>query len=1065
MRTYKQMAKEDLIRRIEELEKVAHVAAIAFEHERLLHELETKKIALEKQNDELRHTQTTLENSRKRYADLYDFAPVGYVTFDGKGVVREINLTAASMLGVERERLIDQPFQPFVAEENLAHFGKQLGKRNDPKERLTCELRLVCKDGSTIPVVMQSVLIRSGGKKDYVCSAAFTDITARKRAEHLLTTLMENLPDKIYFKDKASRFVLVNRAKLAKHGLTDMAQMMGKTDFDFFPEERAQQAFDDEQRIMRTGEPLEDQEEKDVWPDGRETWVSTTKLPLLDESGRVVGTFGLSRDITEHKQRAQLLAVQYAVTLQLAESRTLEEALIKILKAICDTFSWDWAAFWSFDAEAKMLRWGETWYSISGNLKKFAVASRALTFAHGDGLPGRAWVEDGPLWIRDVVKDKRFKRAAAAERAGLHGACALPIYCGKEIAGVIELFSEAERPANPLMTKMLMAVAAQINQFLRHKQMEENLSENVELNQSILNSLDAHIAVVDRTGKIIAVNSAWKRFAQKEGAASLSHNSIGINYGKVCQTAAKSSDPVAKAAWKGIDSVLRRAAPSFSMEYPCHSPKKSRWFLMNITPLSTARGDVVISHVDITQRYLVEEAIFEKEARLRAILDTANDGIITIDEHCTIKSFNQAAEKIFGYRALEAVGKNVSLLMPSPDREKHDGHIARYLRTGQSNIIGSSREVVGLRKDGTTFPMEIAVSDLKLAGHHIFTGIVRDITPRKKAEQALLDERNFISAVLDTSGALILLLDEAGRIVRFNRACEHASGYLFDEVRGKTIWKLLVPPEEIAGVQAAFEQARTTKIPVRHENQWLAKNGRHRLISWSNTVMTGEDGSVTVIATGIDITFRRRLESEVIEISESEQRRIGQNLHDGLFRKLAGVQQTTDLIAKKRTTGSVTKAEIATVSEQVRETITETQRLVRSLSPTHLESNDLVASLAELAANTEQLFKVGCKFACPRTVEIVDKMVITQLYRIAQEAIHNAIKHGGAKNVTVTLTASDDRCTLAIANDGFPFPEEAVRSEGLGLRIMKYRAGMLGGSLTIDSGKNGSTVATCAWKI
>ena len=123
--------------------------------------------------------------------------------------------------------------------------------------------------------------------------------------------------------------------------------------------------------------------------------------------------------------------------------------------------------------------------------------------------------------------------------------------------------------------------------------------------------------------------------------------------------------------------------------------------------------------------------------RLRAILETAVEGIITIDERGNIESVNPAAELTFGYKAAELIGRNVSILMPSPYREEHDGYLAHYLSTGQARIIGIGREVVGRRKDGTLFPMDLAVSEVRLAHQRLFTGFIRDITERKKAEACL----------------------------------------------------------------------------------------------------------------------------------------------------------------------------------------------------------------------------------------------------------------------------------------------------------------------------------------
>jgi PAS domain S-box-containing protein len=144
---------------------------------------------------------------------------------------------------------------------------------------------------------------------------------------------------------------------------------------------------------------------------------------------------------------------------------------------------------------------------------------------------------------------------------------------------------------------------------------------------------------------------------------------------------------------------------------------------------------------EIAERRQVEERLVredaqlrESEARIRAIVDTAVDGIITIDERGVVDTFNPAAERTFGYAAAEVVGRNVSMLMPSPHREAHDGYIARYLASGEKRVIGIGREVVGGRKDGSTFPMDLAVGEARIGARRLFTAVVRDITLRKQAE-------------------------------------------------------------------------------------------------------------------------------------------------------------------------------------------------------------------------------------------------------------------------------------------------------------------------------------------
>src|SRR5262249_10866444 len=140
------------------------------------------------------------------------------------------------------------------------------------------------------------------------------DITERKSTEqalvqerYLLHTLMDNLPDNIYFKDAASRFVRINKALTTSFGLSAPAQALGKTDFDFFTEEHARLASADEQEIMRTGQPVVGKEEKETWLDGHVRWVSTTKMPFRDQDGTIIGTFGVARDITKVKRVEEAL--------------------------------------------------------------------------------------------------------------------------------------------------------------------------------------------------------------------------------------------------------------------------------------------------------------------------------------------------------------------------------------------------------------------------------------------------------------------------------------------------------------------------------------------------------------------------------------------------------------------------------------------------------------------------------------------------------------------------------------------------------------------------------------
>lgn len=189
-----------------------------------------------------------------------------------------------------------------------------------------------------------------------------------------------------------------------------------------------------------------------------------------------------------------------------------------------------------------------------------------------------------------------------------------------------------------------------------------------------------------------------------------------------------------------------------------------------------------------------------------------------------------------------------------PPREGTSGQeIERQYRKQNGETIWVSSRVTTLRDFG---------ADGRLIG---YMDVTRDITERKKAEDALRTERNFVSAVLDTVGALVVVLDTDGRIVRFNRACEAITGFAFEEIRGKRMEEIFIVPEELEAVRSSIERIKAGNYPEEIENHWVTRSGSRRLIAWNNTALTDRRGAVEfIIATGIDITERREMEAQIV---------------------------------------------------------------------------------------------------------------------------------------------------------------------------------------------------------
>jgi signal transduction histidine kinase len=213
-----------------------------------------------------------------------------------------------------------------------------------------------------------------------------------------------------------------------------------------------------------------------------------------------------------------------------------------------------------------------------------------------------------------------------------------------------------------------------------------------------------------------------------------------------------------------------------------------------------------------------------------------------------------------------------------------------------------------------------------------------------------------------------------------------------------------------------------------------------------------------------EVHERKSAEEKILQISEREQRRLGEELHDGLGQTLTGISFMTKVLAKQlETEGSERTAEAAEISTFVNEAIAKTRDLARGFYPIELEKNGLISALHDLAAREHSLFGVDCQICTEVESLMPDLNKAAQVYRIAQEAIENAIKHGEARKITVRLAKQNGHVNLTVQDDGKGFPKSLPKSRGMGLQIMKYRAGMLAGSFNIKAGARKGTVVTCSF--
>ena len=228
-----------------------------------------------------------------------------------------------------------------------------------------------------------------------------------------------------------------------------------------------------------------------------------------------------------------------------------------------------------------------------------------------------------------------------------------------------------------------------------------------------------------------------------------------------------------------------------------------------------------------------------------------------------------------------------------------------------------------------------------------------------------------------------------------------------------------------------------------------------------------EDGRPWFIhGVGFDITERKSLEEAILKISATEQRRIAQDLHDGLGQHLTGIAFMSKVLEEKLADKCLPEAaEAAKIVKMVNQAIENTRQLARGLHPVAAEPLGLMSALRNWANEVEELFHIRCTFRCSQPLPIRDPNLATHLYRIAQEAVHNAIRHGKSRNIEVGLSRKNETGTLTIRDDGEGFQKQETGQPGVGLSIMNYRADMVGGSLKVQSNEDRGVTVTCMFPI
>jgi len=258
--------------------------------------------------------------------------------------------------------------------------------------------------------------------------------------------------------------------------------------------------------------------------------------------------------------------------------------------------------------------------------------------------------------------------------------------------------------------------------------------------QSAMDALPSHVAILNERGDIIGVNAAWRRFGSSNG---YDHHDggLGSNYLSVCESANGHDADEAGLVARGIQDITNERTEIFRLEYPCHSAKVRRWFTLQVARFDwEGHMRVITAHQNVTDLKLAQQAYAQSQQRLQTVVDTVVDGIFIVDESGIIESANPAACEIFGYQPESLLGQPIGHLMPDPYRKQYNDYIRRHRAVNSRRYAEVGHEVTGMRRSGDTFPMYLAMSRAYVGNRWIFTGIVQDLTPRKRMENEILEK-------------------------------------------------------------------------------------------------------------------------------------------------------------------------------------------------------------------------------------------------------------------------------------------------------------------------------------
>ena len=731
---------------------------------------------------------------------------------DPKGHFRYTSPSAQS-LGYEPGELLGQLGLDYVHEDDQARVREAFGTvAAGDSLGLVGKFRFRHKDGSwrTLEAVTTSLLDMPTVRGIVINSR---DITEDPTAEEslrwerfLVETLMEHVPDSVYFKDTENRFLRVNRALARQLGLDDPAGAAGKTSADFFTPQHAGAAARTEQEVMRTGQPAVNLEEAVTWPDGHRSWLSTTKVPLWDTTGRIVGTFGISRDITDRKRAEQALARSEA------HFRALTENASDMVTVV--------------DRDGLVIYESPSVVRHQGRPQEQVIGRPVFERVHPDDLA------DVSAAFRRLAQDSG--RVASLRFRFRHR---------DDTWRVLETTGR-----NLLDDPAVHGIVLNTRDVTDHARAAEALKASETKFRALTeNSMDV-IAILDANGRLRYASPSARILGYEPGALL---RKIIFDYVHP-EDAARVREAFERGSASRDTAALRE---QFRFRHVDGSWRSLEAVASNLLDVPAVRG-LVVNCRDITERRVTEEALRESEARLQSLFEGIDDAIFVHDEEGHILECNEAACRRLGYSRDELLRMRTSEIDAPEFAAGYGARLAAQLEHGQFTGEG-----VHLTKDGRRIPVDISSAVIEHRGRRAVLAVMRDISSRKEAEAALRRSEAEYRGLIERLPLGIYRATPEGRLLAANAAFARMLGYDEpEEMLGRvTMQDVYADPEDRAQLVAEWGPGNDHAFEV----HWRRKNGTRvvvRLHVHAVRSLTGEIESFEGLAE--DVTEQRSLEAQ-----------------------------------------------------------------------------------------------------------------------------------------------------------------------------------------------------------